>query len=257
MTTPRNQRWRPGTPPRSSDTVIAQLRRALDRVTATTAADSAAARTVIQQAAMNAVLTDDGPRPADLVAAACRQATDNNTPPLHRDVFSRLAYQVAQQAVGDRDPAALEAARVRATVLDDQGYHDEAANLWGRLIALYQLTHQPVRALQARIAHAVDLHRTGRCGEAVNQMSDAWDDVFTTYCDDGSAIPTMLPAYRAMLAACSLDDERRVLLALVAVRTGDPVSEPALAMVATAVPGAKEHRPVCAYRAHTRREDPR
>jgi hypothetical protein len=257
MITPRNHRWRQAlSSAQSADAVMARLHRALDRAEAASGRVMLDTETegAVRDAGINAIRRgDDGLRPGELVTAACRYAGDSSTPVTQRDTFSELAYQVSQYAFSPFDPAALDAARLRATILDEQGRHEQAGDIWRQLIALFQLTHQPAREQQARLAHAVDLHRAGTCGEALNQMSYAWDLALSSTDSPQPGLLAVLHVYLSMVTACGLDEDREALLAQAAAL---PAHTTGGAEVVAGTPDNDDaHRPVCAYR--TRNGDQR
>jgi hypothetical protein len=155
-------------------------------------------------APMHGVETDDVVNVDLIVAAALRSAAHPGISGQRRARVSELAHRLAQRTHAAFAPLALDAARLRAQVLDEQGDHAQAARLWGRLISLYQLAHRPDAEQHARLAHAVDLHRTGQCGEAHNQITTAW----TCAPQPGHHQPpaaTVQQIYLAMLTACGQD----------------------------------------------------
>lgn len=181
---------------------------------------------------------------ADLVSIAAEAAADRDYPHDVRDLISRRACQLAQHACTPTAAAALSATRTRALVLDDAGHHQQAAELWGQLISQHHDAGQAGQAQQARVAHATCLHRQGRCIEALDQITLAWQTATKAADDDAPTVATVLQLYRLMLDACH-------------PRPGTattPVSPPQPDMIAvpTPVADAGEHQQICAYRAPAR-----
>ena len=256
MTTPRNHRWRPAA---SVNAVTGLPPRALDRI----AAGAGLAQAVTSGPATSGnvgIHLSDGPDrgwPDAVIAAACRLAENPTATTAHRDEVSDLAYQVARHALAPFDPAALRIARLRAAVLDEHGHHQQAAQIWGQLIGLYQLTHQPGPEQHARLAHAVSLHRAGGCGEAINQMTHARDIATHTPRDGHPPSCQILRLYLAILTACGLHDERHTVLAETTTGQLRPhLSTDAVTVLAMSPTDTETHQPVCAYRAHAHRSRP-
>jgi hypothetical protein len=200
-----------------------------------------------------------------VVAAALRSAAHPGISRQRRAVFSELAHRLAQRTHAAFAPLALDAALLRAQVLDEQAEHERGARLWGQLISLYQLAHRPGAEQHARLAHAVDLHRTGQCGEALNQITYAW----TCARQPGHQQPpaaTVLSLYLAMLGACGQDNDRDAVLAEApAITDADAAEEPAAFPASDAEPDRTDwltgveapdaHRTRCAFHAYTQRTD--
>ncbi|WP_433294477.1 hypothetical protein ACQP2F_33210 [Actinoplanes sp. CA-030573] len=199
-----------------------------------------------------------------VVATALRTAALPGTSHQRRALFSELAHRLTQRTHAAFTPLAMDAARLRAEVLDEQGEHTQAGRLWGRLVSLYQLAHRRDAEQHARLAHAIDLHRTGQCGEALNQMSCAWIAARQPGLQQPSA-PTVLALYAAMLGACGQSSDRDALLAEAQPHPrhetagqqpaphSDSEPEEGKAWLADIEP-ADEHQRCCAYHAYAQRQ---
>ncbi|MFG1995265.1 hypothetical protein ACGFJ7_35350 [Actinoplanes sp. NPDC048988] len=185
--------------------------------------------------------------PQDLVSVAAHAAEHRDYPHDVRDLISRRACQLAQHACTPTAAATLFALRTRATVLDDAGHHQQAAELWDQLITRYRSADQPGQAQQARLAYATCLHRQGRCVDALDQIVLGWQTAAETADDDAPSAVTVVRLYRLMLDACH-------------PRAGTTITRPATPSTAqppTEVAGtlpiaeALEHQRVCAYRARS------
>jgi hypothetical protein len=197
-----------------------------------------------------------------VVAAALCSAAHPGISGQRRALFSELAHRLAQRTHAAFSPLALDAARLRAQVLDEQGEHAQAARLWGRLISLYQIAHRPSAEQNARLAHAVDLHRTGQCGEALNQITYAWTCARTPSRQPPAA--TVLQLCLAMLTACGQEnDHDAVLTDATAITAADTAQETPTSPAGTEEPDGTDwlacveapeaHRRRCAYHAYTHR----
>lgn len=189
-------------------------------------------------------LIDAGVDPADLVSVAAEVAADRDYPHHVRDLISRRACQLAQHACPPTAAATLQAIRTHAVVLDDAGHHQQAADLWQQLITRYRTAHQPGLAQQARLAYATGLHWQGRCVEALEQISLAWQTATEAVDEHCPAPATGRRLYRLMLDAC----QPGTSTASARSAKPGPAQQPAALPVTTSIAGAIEHQHVCAYR---------
>lgn len=192
-------------------------------------------------------LIDAGIDPADLVSVAAEVAADRDYPHHVRDLISRRACRLAQHACPPTATAALQAIRTHAVVLDDAGHHQQAADLWQQLITRYQTAQQPGLAQQARLAYATCLHRHGRCAEALEQISLAWQTATEAVDEHSPPAATVLRLYRLMLDACHPG------ASTTPARPAKPgtAQEPTASIGTTSIAGTLEHQCVCAYRSRT------
>ncbi|GAA2471396.1 hypothetical protein [Winogradskya humida] len=183
---------------------------------------------------------------SDLVSIAAEAAADRDYPHDVRDLISRRACQLAQHACTPTAAAALSATRTRAIVLDDAGHHQQAAELWGQLITRHHTVGQAGPALQARLAHATCLHRQGRCIEALDLITIAWQTATETTDDDAPTVATVLQLYRLMLDACHPRP------GTAQINPPQLAGQPDMLAVLPPVADAGEHQQICAYQAPAR-----
>lgn len=248
MNRPRSTRWSTGG---ASANIPGDSAGRNNRWPANTARASAPAWTqdpgAGQWAGFVGELIDAGIDPADLISVAAEVAADRDYPHHVRDLISRRACQLAQHACSPTAAATLQAIRTHAVVLDDARHHQQAADLWQQLITRYQTAQQPGLAQQARLAYATDLHRQGRCVEALEQISLAWQTATEAVDEHCPAASTVRRLYRLMLDAChpgaGTAPARPAKLG--------PSPQPAASPGATSIAGPLEHQRVCAYRSRT------
>jgi hypothetical protein len=261
MSTPRNSRWWPApTAAGQPADMVTPGRRRPDAKTRNDSHTTLPGDDPLSAVRTLGILTSGDTQiaePDERLDLALWWAAAPGVTPAQRAAFSQIAHRLAQLQHAPFAPVALAAARLRAEVLDEQGDHRQAAQLWGRLIAVYQLAGKPVPEQHARLAHAVDLHRAGQCGEALNQINHAWQ----LCCDrPGHQYPTAVMVLRlhlAMLTACGQNSDREALLAeattLPAIQRGDTACESIWTGVTVETPDV--HQPVCAMQPDTEGED--
>lgn len=259
MSLPRNSRWQllSSAAGQQAEMVTAGLRRhclnAWPHPAVTVPGDDAL--TVMRTVGLLATGERDLAGPDELLGLALWWAATPGVSREQRDSLSDIAHRIAQRACAPFTPVALAAARLRAEVLEEHGDHAQAAQLWGRLIALSQLAHQTELEQHARLAHAVGLHRIGQCGEALNQIGYAWQlRVSRPGCEQPTTV-MVLRLHLAMLTACGQNSDRAALLAeaetLPSLRSGAPGED---FWTGGTVETPSGHEPVCAFRAYAERE---
>lgn len=182
--------------------------------------------------------------PADLVSVAAEVAADRDYPHHVRNLIARRACQLAQQACPPTAATTLLAIRTYAVVLDDAGHHEQAADLWQQLATRYQTAQLPGLAQQPRLAYAAGLHRQGRCVEALDQISLAWQTAREAVDEHSPAAATVLRLYRLMLDAC----HPGVNTTPARPTAPDQALQPNALLDTPPLTGVLEHRRVCAYR---------
>lgn len=151
---------------------------------------------------------------AAIIYARCVDPSSESFP--DEVAWARYAYRTARTLYGAWHPASMEAIETLGLVLSGRDRHADADVVLRELIQLHLDRGDVDAHLTARVNCAAHLHDVGRCGDAIRQATDAWQQWSTRHDPAATASAPIALQLIGMLMACGRTDE-----ALSVVRSAD------------------------------------